>query len=50
LDETLRCRLFGRSERPAVCESLQPSAEMCGDRREYALVFLQRMEEATRPA
>ena len=50
LDEALRCRLFGRPARPTVCGSLPPSAEMCGDRREYALVFLQRMEEATRPA
>ncbi len=49
LDEALRCRLFGRPERPAVCGSLQPSVEMCGNGREHALVFLQRMEEATRP-
>jgi hypothetical protein len=50
LDEALRCRLFGRPERPVVCGSLQPSAEMCGNSREHALVFLQGMEEATRPA
>jgi hypothetical protein len=26
LDEELRCRLFGRPERPAVCRQLQPEA------------------------
>lgn len=49
LDEALRCRLFGRPERPAVCGSLQPGAEMCGDTREHALHFLQRLEQATQP-
>jgi hypothetical protein len=49
LDEALRCRLFGRPERPAVCGSLQPSAEMCGSTREHALHFLQRLEQATQP-
>ena len=49
LDGALRCRLFGLPERPAVCRSLSPSAEMCGDTREYALHFLTRLEHATRP-
>ncbi len=49
LDGALRCRLFGQPERPAVCGSLPPSPEMCGDRREHALHFLTRLEQATRP-
>jgi len=49
LDEALRCRLFGRPERPAVCGSLPPSREMCGDTREHALHFLRHLEQATRP-
>jgi hypothetical protein len=49
LDAALRCRLFGLPERPAVCASLRPSAEMCGDTREHALRFLDRLEHATRP-
>ena len=49
LDETLRCRLFGRPERPAVCASLQPSAEMCGTGRAQALAWLARLEFQTRP-
>jgi len=50
LDEQLRCRLFGRPERPAVCASLRPSAEMCGSRREDAVRFLSRLEGLTVPA
>ncbi len=52
LDEQLRCRLFGRPERPAVCGQLQPSAEMCGphdDGGTHARVFLARLEALTRP-
>lgn len=46
----LRCALFGRPERPAVCVSLRPSDEMCGASREEALARLTAWERATRPA
>ncbi|MBE9608399.1 YkgJ family cysteine cluster protein [Chitinilyticum piscinae] len=49
LDEALRCRIFGRPERPACCAGLQPSLEMCGDSRADALLWLTRLEDATRP-
>jgi len=49
LDGALRCRLFGLPERPAVCRSLAPSAEMCGETQAYALRFLERLEHATQP-
>ncbi|MFP5307665.1 MAG: YkgJ family cysteine cluster protein [Gammaproteobacteria bacterium] len=49
LDGQQRCRLFGDPRRPAVCASLQPGAEMCGDSREQAIRFLSRLEEATCP-
>ena len=49
LDEHLRCRLFGSSERPAVCAGLQPSAEMCGSSREHAMQWLGSLEAATQP-
>lgn len=49
LDASLRCRLFGRPERPAVCSSLQASAEMCGTSREQALRWLSRLERETAP-
>lgn len=50
LDEHERCRLFGRPERPLVCVSLKPNAEMCGDTREQALRRLTWLEANTRPA
>jgi Fe-S-cluster containining protein len=49
LDERLRCRLFGRPERPAVCATLQPSASMCGDSAAQALQRLRRLEALTAP-
>lgn len=49
LDESLRCRLFGRPERPAVCIGLAPSAEMCGDTAAHAVAWLGHLESATRP-
>lgn len=45
-----RCRLFGRPERPAVCNRLRPSEEMCGGSREEALLSLAMLEIATAPA
>lgn len=49
LDEHLRCRLFGRPERPAVCGSLQPDTEMCGPNRSHALRWLEKLETMTFP-
>ena len=49
LDEQLRCRLFGKPERPAVCASLQPSAEMCRDSAAEAMTWLLTLEAATAP-
>lgn len=49
LDEQLRCRLFGRPERPAVCVSLRPDPDMCGDTREQAMRWLGHVEQATSP-
>lgn len=42
-----RCLIFGRPERPAVCSSLMPSPEMCGDSREQALRWLGVLERQT---
>lgn len=49
LDGDLRCRIFGRPERPAVCGGLRPSAEMCGTGREQALRWLGHLEAETAP-
>ncbi len=49
LDENLRCKIFGKPERPAVCGSLIPDPGMCGDNREQALRWLGVVEELTSP-
>ena len=45
----LRCKLFGDPRRPKVCAGLRPGREMCGETREHALDYLDRLELATRP-
>ncbi len=49
LDAQDRCQLFGQPERPAVCASLRPSADMCGDTAEQAMHWLGWMERETGP-
>lgn len=46
----LRCALFGRPERPAVCVALRPEPAMCGASRGQALTWLAALEVATRPS
>jgi uncharacterized protein len=49
LTDDNRCRLFGRKERPTVCGTLQPSAQMCGASAEEAMAFLAWLESETVP-
>ena len=49
LDSELRCKIFNSPERPQVCASLQPSAEMCGSCRQSALEYLTELEKMTAP-
>ena len=49
LDGHYRCRLFGKAERPAVCEAFQPEMDLCGLNRAEALQRLRWMEQATMP-
>ena len=44
-----RCAIFGQPERPAVCLSLKPHPDMCGDSREQALRWLGVLEAQTAP-
>jgi len=50
MDDELRCKVFGKAERPTFCAGLKPSTEMCGASREYALHWLSNLELATRPS
>ncbi|CDN43609.1 MULTISPECIES: zinc/iron-chelating domain-containing protein [Paenibacillus] len=45
----LRCALFGKPDRPAVCGELHAAADMCGDSRDDALAYLEWLEKATAP-
>jgi len=47
LDAENRCLIFNDPRRPAVCASLQPSAEMCGATANEATIYLTRLEIAT---
>ena len=47
LDKDLRCRIFGHPERPAVCGSLKPAAEMCGVDRGQAMQYLAELDRLT---
>jgi Fe-S-cluster containining protein len=49
LDSDMRCRIFGRPERPEFCAGLRPSQEMCGTSKAYAMRWLHELEAATRP-
>ncbi|HST27339.1 MAG TPA: YkgJ family cysteine cluster protein [Rudaea sp.] len=49
LDESNRCMLFGKPERPEVCRRLKPEPAMCGANRDEALEILARWEAASAP-
>lgn len=49
LDDDERCRIFGQAERPAFCVGLQPSADMCGNNRDDAIMWLTVLEQHTAP-
>ena len=49
LGNDARCLIFGQVTRPAVCQGLQPSAEMCGASPAHALRYLARLEALTQP-
>ncbi|MEY2863428.1 MAG: hypothetical protein RLY58_1135 [Pseudomonadota bacterium] len=49
LSDLNQCLIFGHPDRPAVCGSLQPSVEMCGNTAAAALIFLLDLERATQP-
>lgn len=47
--DDMRCAIFGQPERPAFCGGIQPSEEMCGETREYAIRWLSTLEDQTKP-
>lgn len=49
LTDDLRCRLFGKPERPATCVGLRPQPDMCGESRDDAMATLLSWESLTTP-
>lgn len=49
LSDDNKCTIHDREDYPAVCRNLKADREMCGDTREEALDYLERLEELTRP-
>lgn len=49
LSDDNRCLIFGKPERPAVCVSLRPTQEMCGDSAQAAMIYLTELEVITAP-
>ncbi|HHU7856603.1 TPA: YkgJ family cysteine cluster protein, partial [Escherichia coli] len=49
LDEQQRCKIFTSPLRPKVCAGLQASAEMCGNSRQQAMIWLIDLEMLTAP-
>jgi len=47
LDAENKCKLYGKKDRPAVCNSFQPSEEMCGRSAEEASAYLEKLEAET---
>lgn len=42
-----KCILFGNPLRPKVCQSLNPSIEMCGNNEKEAFSYLETLEKLT---
>lgn len=49
LTEGNLCLLFGKPERPAVCDRLRPMEDICGSSAGEALVLLGTLERLTAP-
>ena len=47
LDEQNLCRLFGKPERPALCEAFKADAAICGENRQQAMSNIRALELAT---
>ena len=47
LDDKNRCRIFGRSERPRVCDLFAADYELCGDTDQQALALIGELERRT---
>jgi hypothetical protein len=49
LTDDHRCKVWGKPERPQVCNQLRANVAMCGETFEHAMAYLARLEAETRP-
>ncbi len=47
LDEHNQCLLFGKPERPALCELFTAESSICGNNREHAMQLITLLEQQT---
>lgn len=47
LDRDNHCMLFGKPERPLVCEQFQPDPAVCGETTDQAIELISVLENAT---
>jgi hypothetical protein len=45
LSEDFSCLIYGRPDRPKVCDDFKADPEVCGTSREEALTLLGKLEE-----
>ena len=50
LDKQMRCRLFGDSRRPLLCDRFKAEATVCGESATEALQILERLEWESMPS
>ena len=48
LNEHNLCNLFGKPERPAICEQFQATEEFCGNSYDEAIIRIAEIENLTR--
>ena len=49
LDAEMRCRLFGDTRRPALCDKFRAELAVCGDSPEQALQIIGQLEILSKP-
>ena len=47
LTEDRKCAIFGHPDRPLICSSFTPAAEVCGESFEEAMDLLEYLEKET---
>lgn len=49
LSEDNLCKIFGKPERPKLCDGFKAGVDVCGTNRDEALQLIAALEEETKP-